>query len=82
MNGFSASLDMRSARIEIIKSVSENIQLSKDLSNRFPGAQSASLHSELPQRVLKVNSYCSMGLSLQRGRWQSLVLLGRWQRSW
>ena len=33
MKGFSASLD---ARIEIIKSVPKNIQLSKDLSHQIP----------------------------------------------
>ena len=37
MKGFSASLDRRgNTRIEIIKSVPENIQLSKDLSHQIP----------------------------------------------
>ena len=55
--------------MEIIKSVPKNIQLSKDLSTRFPGAQSASFNSELPWGLLKVASYSSMGLNLSRGRW-------------
>ena len=50
--------------MEIIKSVSKNIQLSKDLS---PGAQRASLHPELSQGVLKVNSYRSTCLSIEAG---------------
>ena len=36
MKGFSASLDMRSCKDEIIKSVPKNIQLSKDLSHQIP----------------------------------------------
>ena len=36
----------------------------KTCSIRFPGAQSAWLHSELPQGLLKVNSYSSTGFSL------------------
>ena len=36
-------------------------------SEKFPGAQSASLHPELPQGLLKVNSYSSTGsISLER----------------
>ena len=31
---------------------------------RFPGAQSASLHPELPQGLLKANSYSSLGFNL------------------
>ena len=58
----------------IIKSIPENIQLSKDLSktcpSRFPGAQSASLHPELPQGVLKVSSCSSTRFNVHRGRWQ------------
>ena len=49
---------------------------------RFPGAQSASLHPELPQGVLKVNSYNSTGFNLCRGRWQMLLLFSDWQCSW
>ena len=41
---------------------------------RFPGAQSASLHPELPQGLLKVNSYSSMGLNLCRGRANAFVV--------
>ena len=37
---------------------------------RFPVAQSASLHPELPQGLLKVSGFKSMGFSLRRGRWQ------------
>ena len=60
--------------MEIIKSVSKNIQLSKDLS---PGAQRASLHPELSQGVLKVNSYSSTCLSIEAGAFvvQSLAML-------
>ena len=36
MKGFSASLDMGDARIEIIKSVPKNIKLSKDLFHQIP----------------------------------------------
>ena len=40
----------------------------------FPGAQTASLHPELPQGLLKVNSYgntgFNTGFNLHRGRWQ------------
>ena len=36
MKGFNASLDMGDARIEIIKSVPKNIQISKDLSHQIP----------------------------------------------
>ena len=52
-----------------MKSVPKNIQPSKDLSHQIPGEKSASLHPELPQGVLKVNSCSSMGFSLCRGRW-------------
>ena len=54
-------IEIEISRIEIIKSVSKNIQLSKELSH-----QSASLHPELPQGLLKVSSYSSMGFRLQR----------------
>ena len=37
---------------------------------RFPGVQSASLHPELPQGLLKVSSYSSVGFNLHRGAWQ------------
>ena len=39
-------------------------------STRSPGTQGASLHPELSQGVLKVNSYSSTGFNLCRGRWQ------------
>ena len=48
---------------------------------RFPGAQSASLHPELPQGLLKFNSYSSMGFNLPRGRWQMPLLFSPWQCS-
>ena len=41
---------------------------------RFPGAQSASLHPELPPELLKVNSYSSMEFSLHRGGWRVPVV--------
>ena len=42
----------------------------KTCPTRFPGAQTASLDPELPQGLLKVNSY--------RGRWQSTSLFSPW----
>ena len=48
-------------------SVLKNIQLSKDLPTRFPGAENASLHPELTRRLLKVSS---VGFNLHRSRWQ------------
>ena len=45
----------------------ENIYL-KTCLTRLPEAQSALLHPEIPQRVLKVNSFDSEGFSLCRGR--------------
>ena len=45
----------------------------KSCPTRFPGAQSASLHPELPQRVLKINS-CSRVQSLQRQMANALVV--------
>ena len=39
-----------------MKSVLENIYLSKDLSYQIPWSKSASLHPELPQGVLKVTA--------------------------
>ena len=39
-----------------MKSVLENIYPSKDLSYQIPWSKSASLHPELPQGLLKVNS--------------------------
>ena len=53
-------------RIKMIKSVPKNICL-KTCPTRFPGAQSVSLYPELPQGLLKVNSYSSMGFNLPRG---------------
>ena len=44
------------------KSSPKSIQLSKDLSHQIP--QSTSLHPELLQGLLKVNSYSSMKLNL------------------
>ena len=52
----------------------------KTCSTRIPGAQSASLHTELPQSVLKVNSCNFTGFSLCRGRWEMpLLLFSLWQ---
>ena len=53
-------------RIKMIKSAPKNICL-KTCPTRFPGAQSVSLYPELPQGLLKVNSYSSMGFNLPRG---------------
>ena len=58
-----------------MKSVPENVYL-KTCSISFPGAQSASLSTlNSPQGVLKVGSFSSTGLNLQRGRWQVPLLL-------
>ena len=54
----------------------------KTCPTRFPGAQSASLHPELPQGLFKVNSYSSIGFNLRRGRWQMSFLFSHWQCSW
>ena len=57
-----------------MKSVSENIQLSKDLFHQIPGAQSASLHPELPQGVLKVESCSSAVCNLCRmNEWMQVI---------
>ena len=45
----------------------------KSCPTKFPGAQSASLHPELPQGVLKINS-CSRVQSLQRQMANALVV--------
>ena len=44
----------------------------KTCPTRFPGAQSASLHPELPQGLLKINSYRSMGFNLHGGNGKCL----------
>ena len=72
MKGFSAFLDMRK---EMQGLKAQNLFLKtfnylKTCLTRFPGAQSASLHPELPQRLLKVNNCSSTGFNLCRGRWQ------------
>ena len=54
----------------------------KTCPTRFPGAQSASLHPELPQGLMKASSCSSMGFSLCRGRWQMPLLFSHWQCSW
>ena len=64
-----------------MKSVPENIYL-KTCSTRFPEAQSASLHCELPQWVLKVNSCSGTGFNLCQGRWQMPLVFSHWQCSW
>ena len=60
--------------MKTIKSVPKSINYLKTCHTRFPGAQSASLHPELPQGLLKVNTYSSMGFNLHRGRWQMPLL--------
>ena len=62
-------------------SVPENIYL-KAGPTRFPGAQSASVHPELPQEALKVNTCSSTRFSLHPGRWQTPLLFSFWQFSW
>ena len=62
-----------------MKSVPENICT---CSTRFPEAQRASLHCELPQWVLKVISCSDTGFSLCQGRWQMPLLFSHRQCSW
>ena len=69
------------ARIEIIKSIPKNVQL-KTCPIRFPGAQSAPLHPEPPERLLNVNSYSRVGFNLHRGRWKMPLLFSHWKCSW
>ena len=75
MKGFSASLGMQGgdARIAIIKSVPESIQLSKDLLHQIPWRTEASFHLEFLQGVLKANSCSSTGFKLQRQMANALV---------
>ena len=49
MKGFSAFLDMKRCRIEIINLFLKTSYYLKNYPNRLPGAQSASLHPELLQ---------------------------------
>ena len=51
-------------------------------STECPGAQSASLQPQLPQRMSKVNSCSSTGFNLHRGRQQMPLLFSHWQCSW
>ena len=81
MKGFSAFLDMRRCKDWDHKICFQNICL-KTCPTRLPGAQSALLHPELPQQVLKVSSFRSAGFSLRRGRWRMPLLFSRWQPSW
>ena len=56
----------------------------KTCPTRFPGAQSASLQTEFPQEVLKVNSCCGTVFNLCTGRWQTPLCsvtgnaIGKW----
>ena len=63
MKGFIASLDIRDAKIGTMKYLKISNCL-KTCPTGFPGAQRASLHTELPKGLLKVNSYSSMGFNL------------------
>ena len=54
----------------------------KTCPTRLPGAQSASVHPELPQGLLKIFSYSSLGFNLRRSRWQMPLLFSHWQFSW
>ena len=78
MKGFIASLDTRDAKIGTMKYLKIS-NCPKTCPTRFPVAQSASLHPELPQGMLKINSYSSSILAevfnIGRGRWQMPVLL-------
>ena len=70
-----------------MKSLLENIWLSKDLFTSFPGAECLTLHPDfLLGGVLKVSSCSSTGLSLHRQRANSFSVdqsvakaLGKWQ---
>ena len=79
IQGFSRYEEIRG--VEIIKSVPKNIYLKNCLTG-LPGAQSASLHPELPRGVLTVSSCSSTGFSLLRGRWQMSFSFSLWQCSW
>ena len=68
--------------MEIIKSVPENIQLSKDLSHQIPWSTGCLTPPWTPSRGVEVNSYSSMGFNLHRGRWQMPLLFTHWQCSW
>ena len=67
MKGFIVSLDIRDAKIGTMKYLKISNCL-KTCPTGFPGAQSASLHPEFPQGMLKVNSYSSMVFNIGRGR--------------
>ena len=56
--------------IKVIKSIPNNIRLSKDLSHQIPWSTECLSPPELPQRLSKVNSYSSTGFNLHRGGWQ------------
>ena len=80
---FTFTLDMRRCRDWYHKICSPQIfNYIKMCPIRFPGAQSASFHPELPQGLLKVNSCSSTGFNLLRGRWQMPLLFSCWQCSW
>ena len=79
MKGFSASLD---ARIEIIKSVPKNIQLSKDLFHQIPWSTECLTPPWIPSGVVEGQQPSSMGFNLRRGRWQMHLLFSRGQCSW
>ena len=50
----------------------------KTCPTRFPGAQSTSLHPELPQELLKVDSYSNMGFTVHEadGKCLSCSVIG------
>ena len=69
-------------RIEIIKSVPKNIQLSKDLSYQIPWNTECLPPPWTPSGLLTVNRYSSMEFNLRRGRWQMPLLFTHWQHPW
>ena len=79
MKGFIASLDMRRCKDwDLLNLLLKTSNYLKTCPTRFPGAQRASFHPELPQGLLKVNSCSSMGFTLHRGRWQMPLLFSHW----
>ena len=77
VKGFSASLDLRRYKDwDLFRKTSNYL---KTCPSRSPGVQSSSLEPELPQGLLKVNSYSSMGFNLCKGRWQMPLLFSHWQ---
>ena len=67
---------IRDVRMEIIKPIPENIQLSKDLSHQIPWSTECLTPPWTPQEVLNVNS-CSSTISIEEdSQWLCCSLVG------